>query len=95
MGGRHKLLYRVKYRIRKNEIRSDGKTSFTGTTSCDSISSSIACIVPGNVRIKNASPWADLNLGNVDVGGSSGSLRLVFGKNYGGEGFENFQDRNY
>jgi hypothetical protein len=33
----------------------------------------------GNVRIQNTSPWVDLNLGNVDVGGSSGSL--VFGKN--------------
>ncbi len=26
----------------------------------------------GNVGINNASPWAHLNLGNVNVGGSSG-----------------------
>jgi len=43
----------------------------------------------GNVGIKNTSPWVDLNLGNVDVGGSSGSL--VFGKNNGSGGTRNFR----
>jgi hypothetical protein len=43
----------------------------------------------GNVGIQNTSPWVDLNLGNVDVGGSSGSL--VFGKNNGGGGIRNFR----
>ena len=42
----------------------------------------------GNVGINNTSPWVDLNLGNVDVVGSSGSL--VFGKNNGG-GIRNFR----
>ena len=43
----------------------------------------------GNVGIQNTSPWVDLNLGNVDVGGSSGSL--VFGKNNGSGGTRNFR----
>jgi hypothetical protein len=43
----------------------------------------------GNAGIQNTSPWVDLNLGNVDVGGSSGSL--VFGKNNGGGGIRNFR----
>ncbi len=42
----------------------------------------------GNVGINNTSPWVDLNLGNVGVVGSSGSL--VFGKNNGG-GMRNFR----
>ncbi len=43
----------------------------------------------GNVGIQNTSPWVDLNLGNVAVGGSSGSL--VFGKNNGSGGLRNFR----
>ena len=59
-----------------------GGSLTTGSTiSCNSISLSNACIVAGNVGIKNSAPWVDLNLGNVAVGGSSGSL--VFGKNNG------------
>jgi hypothetical protein len=43
----------------------------------------------GNVGIQNTSPWVDLNLGNVSVSGSSGSL--VFGKNNGAGGIRNFR----
>jgi hypothetical protein len=46
-------------------------------------------VINGNVGIQNTSPWVDLNLGNVDVGGSSGSL--VFGKNNGSGGTRNFR----
>ena len=43
----------------------------------------------GNVGINNTSPWVDLNLGNVDVGGTSGTI--VFGKNNGSGGIRNFR----
>ena len=67
-----------------------GGSLTTGSTiSCNSISLSNACIVAGNVGIKNSAPWVDLNLGNVAVGGSSGSL--VFGKNNGSGGIRNFR----
>ena len=46
-------------------------------------------VINGNVGIQNTSPWVDLNLGNVAVGGSSGSL--VFGKNNGAGGTRNFR----
>ncbi len=65
-------------RNERMRINHSGNITCTGSISCNSISLSNACIVAGNVGIKNASPWVDLNLGNVDVGGSSGSL--VFGK---------------
>jgi hypothetical protein len=66
-----------------------GNITCTGSISCHSISLNNACIVAGNVGNKNTSPWVDLNLGNVDVGGSSGSL--VFGKNNDGGGIRNFR----
>jgi len=46
-------------------------------------------VINGNVGIQNTSPWVDLNLGNVAVSGSSGSL--VFGKNNGAGGIRNFR----
>ena len=60
-------------------ITNAGNISCTGSIGCNSISLSNACIVAGNVGIKNDNPWAHLNLGNVNVGGSSGEI--VFGKN--------------
>jgi hypothetical protein len=41
--------------------------------------------------MNNTSPWARLNLGSVNVGGSSGEI--VFGKNYGGRGLRQFRHR--
>ena len=43
----------------------------------------------GSVGIGNNTPWVDLNLGDVSVGGSSGSL--VFGKNNGGGGSRQYR----
>ena len=63
--------------------------SSTGSISCNSISLSNACVVAGNIGIRNAFPWGDLNIGNCDVGGSSG--HVVFGKNNAGGGIRNFK----
>ncbi len=52
----------------KMRITNAGNVSCTGSISCNSISLSNACIVAGNVGIRNANPWGDLNLGNCDVG---------------------------
>jgi len=68
-------------------INSNGITS-ASSLSCNSISLSNACIVAGNVGIKNASPWGDLNIGNCAVVGSSG--HAVYGKN-NGAGNRNFK----
>ncbi len=47
-----------------------------------------ACIVAGNVGIKDSSPWGDLNIGDCAVVGSSGHAGL--GKN-NGAGNRNFK----
>ena len=70
-------------------ITSAGNVACAGSISCNSISLSSSCIVAGNVGIKNANPWVDLNLGNVAVGGSSGEL--VFAKNNGAGGLRQFK----
>ncbi len=69
----------------KMRITSAGNVNLTGSIACNSISLSNACTVAGNVGIRNAYPWGDLNIGNCIVGGSSG--HIVFGKNNAGHGW--------
>jgi hypothetical protein len=76
-------------RLERMRITSAGNVACGGSISCNRISLSDACIVAGNVGIKNANPWVDLNLGNVAVGGSSGEI--VFAKNNGGGGLRQFK----
>ncbi len=67
---------------------SAGNVSCIGSISSNSVSLSNACIVAGNVGIKNESPWGDLNVGNCAVVGFSG--HAVYGKN-NGAGNRNFK----
>jgi hypothetical protein len=76
-------------RLERMRITKEGNVACGGSISCNRISLSDACIVSGNVGIKNANPWVDLNLGNVAVGGSSGEL--VFAKNNAGGGIRQFK----
>jgi hypothetical protein len=85
--GNHSF-YNSSNNVNTFNIDSSGNVYCPGLISCNSISLSNACIVAGNVGIKNASPWGDLNIGNCAVVGSSG--HVVFGKNSGG-GNRNFK----
>ena len=53
------------------------------------IISEVFTVNNGNVGINNTSPWLELNLGDVSVAGSSGSI--AFGKNNGAGGIRQFR----
>ena len=76
-------------RQERMRITNAGNVSCTGSIGCVGIYASGTGIIGNYLGVGNAIPWLELNLGNVDVGGSSGSM--AFGKNNGGGGIRQFR----
>jgi hypothetical protein len=76
-------------RQERMRITNAGNVSCTGSISCTGIYASGTGIIGNYLGVGNATPWLELNLGDVSVGGSSGSM--AFGKNNGGGGIRQFR----
>ena len=76
-------------RQERMRITNAGNVSCTGSIGCVGVSASGACLIGTYLGVGNTAPWLELNLGNVSVAGSSGSM--AFGKNNGAGGIRQFR----